>query len=197
MRMNRRGFLHEAGLAALSGSLAQAQAQHVHQHAAAVKAKGVYTARALKPAEYETVRVLSDLIIPAEDGQPGGVMAGAPEFIDLLCASAPPLRDAWQGGVAWLDAYCRRERGAVFVKLSAANRKEVLDRIAYKRNASAELNPGIRFFALARQMVVDAWVTSPEGTKLLGYKGNVGMPMFEVPVDALDYALARSPFQAE
>ncbi len=197
MRLDRRGFLQEAGLAALSGPLAQAEAQHVHQHAAEVKAKGAYIPRALKRAEYETVRVLADMIIPPEGAQPGGVIAGAPEFIDLLCESAPQLREAWQGGLAWLDAYCRREHGGVFVKLSEADRIVVLDRIAYKRNASAELNPGIRFFALARQMVVDAWVTSPEGTKLLGYKGNVGMQKFEAPLEALNYALARSPFQAE
>lgn len=197
MDVDRRGFLREAGLAALAGSLVEAQAQHVHQHAAEAKAKGVYAPRTLTAAEYATVRILADMIIPPEDGQAGGAAAGAAEFVDVLCTAASPLAEAWQGGLAWLDAYSRRERGGVFAKLGEDDRRGVLDRIAYRRNGSGELNPGIRFFALARQMVVDAWVTSAEGTRVLGYKGNVGMKEFSVPVEALNYALTRSPFKAE
>lgn len=195
---NRRQFLRDAAYASLAGALPTAAAQHVHEHAAQSKAAspaGVYKPRLLTAAEFKTVTLLADIIIPPEDGQPGGSAAGAPAYIDLLCSAAVPLAESWRGGLAWLDAESRRTHGAAFSALPASSRTALLDRIAYRRNASPELNPGIRFFALARQMVVDAWVTSPEGTRLLGYKGNVGMQKFDVPVEALNYALARSPFK--
>jgi hypothetical protein len=195
---DRREFLRNTALAALVGAAPQAASQHVHEHAAQAKAKAdgaPYKPKALTAAEYRTVGILAEMIIPAEDGQPGGVAAGAPEYIDLLCSGAEEMAQSWQQGLAWLEAHSRREHGAGFALLSDAQRRTVIDRIAFRKNASPEANPGIRFFTLARQMVVDAWVTSPEGTKILGYQGNAGMQKFQVPVESLNYALARSPFK--
>jgi hypothetical protein len=42
-------------------------------------------------------------------------------------------------------------------------------------------------------MVVDAYYTSPIGIKDLGYIGNTALSKFEVPQQAIDYALKRSP----
>jgi hypothetical protein len=195
---DRREFLRNTAMTALLGAAPQAASQHVHEQAAQAKAKapgGVYKPKALAAGEYRTVVILADLIVPPENGEPGGAAAGAPEYIDLLCSGADEMAQSWQRGLAWLDAQSRREHGAAFSALNETQRRAVLDRIAYRKNASPELNPGIGFFALARQMVVDAWVTSPEGTKILGYKGNVGMQKFEVPIESLNYALARSPFK--
>jgi hypothetical protein len=69
----------------------------------------------------------------------------------------------------------------------------MLDLIAYRKNASPELNPGIEFFSWARRMVVDGYYTSPIGIEDLGYMGNKAMSEFSVPKEALDYALKRSP----
>ena len=69
----------------------------------------------------------------------------------------------------------------------------MLDLIAYRKNESAELGPGIKFFEWARKMVVDAYYTSPIGIKDLGYMGNTALSKFEVPQEAIDYALKRSP----
>ena len=41
-------------------------------------------------------------------------------------------------------------------------------------------------------MTVDAFYTSAAGVEALGYKGNVGMSKFEVPQEAIDYAVKRS-----
>ena len=69
----------------------------------------------------------------------------------------------------------------------------MLDLIAYRKNESAPVGPGIRFFDWARRMVVDAFYTSPAGVKDVGYLGNTAVAKFEVPQEALDYALKRSP----
>ena len=42
-------------------------------------------------------------------------------------------------------------------------------------------------------MVVDAFYTSKAGVKDIGYLGNKGMAKFEIPKEAIDYALKRSP----
>jgi hypothetical protein len=42
--------------------------------------------------------------------------------------------------------------------------------------------------------VTDAYYTSPVGTKELGYMGNTAVSEFQVPEEALRYALKRSPF---
>ncbi len=57
-----------------------------------------------------------------------------------------------------------------------------------------ELAPGIHFFAWMRNMVVDAYYTSPVGVKDVGYMGNQALSEFSVPPEALAYALKRSPF---
>jgi len=55
------------------------------------------------------------------------------------------------------------------------------------------LQAGIRFFAWARKMVVDAYYTSAVGIEEIGYEGNKGMSEFSVPQEAIDYAIRRSP----
>ena len=69
----------------------------------------------------------------------------------------------------------------------------MLDLIAYRKNASPELNPGIQFFTWCRRMVADAYYTSPIGIKDLGYMGNTAVAEFKVPQEAVDYVLKRSP----
>jgi len=57
-----------------------------------------------------------------------------------------------------------------------------------------ELAAGVQFFDWVRKMTVDAFYTSPMGIKDLGYLGNKALSKYEVPKEALEYALKRSPF---
>lgn len=57
------------------------------------------------------------------------------------------------------------------------------------------LLPGVRFFNWVRRLVVDAYFTTPEGIADVGYQGNKFVRRFEVPDEALRYALERSPFR--
>ena len=93
-----------------------------------------------------------------------------------------------------LGFLARRNLIVMFLSAQPAQRTELLDLIAYRKNASPELNPGIQFFAWARRLVADAYYTSPIGMKDLGYMGNSAMSHFSVPQEAIDYAVKRSPF---
>jgi hypothetical protein len=142
--------------------------------------------------EFKTIERLADLIIPADDVSKGALEAGAPEFIDLLASHNSELAAIYTGGLAWLDRQSGRRYGSRFIECDAKQQSAVLDLIAYRKNESPELDPGIRFFDWMRKMTVDAFYTSKVGVADIGYKGNVGMTTFQVPVDALNHALRKS-----
>jgi hypothetical protein len=195
MDVSRRDLIRSAAVAATLGQLNGEAMQHVHQHVAEARKEsgGAYKPRCLNGHEYQTVAKLADLIIPPEGTSVGGAGAGAPEFIDVLCSGSDRMARIWQGGLAWLDAASRQRGHASFLAAPPAQQTALLDLIAYRRNETAELGPGIEFFDWARRMVVDAYFTSPQGYQALGYQGNGGMQTFDVPKEALEYALKRMP----
>ena len=199
MEVSRRDLLVRIGasmsLATMGEGLLPAQdAQHVHHAVAQAKAaqKGVYQPKALAAHEYATLERLTDLILPADERSPGAVAAGAAAFIDFLCSASAELREIYSGGIGWLDAAMQRRHGVDFLGAPAAGQTAMLDLMAYRRNASPELNPGIEFFAWARNMTVDAYYTTPIGVKEIGFLGNGAMAEFSVPKEAVEYALKRS-----
>jgi gluconate 2-dehydrogenase gamma chain len=192
--LSRRDLLQSIALSVTLGGLSPAAAQHVHSVAADEKAStGVYKAKALNPHEYQTLEKLADLIIPPDEKSPGAVASGACEFIDLLASQNPRLLGIYTGGIAWVDQAMKRRYSADFVRAKPNQQTALLDLIAYRKNESQELGPGIEFFEWARRMVVDAYYTSPIGIKAIGYMGNTAVARFEVPQEAIDYAVKRSP----
>jgi len=192
--LSRRDLLQSIALSVTLGGLSPAAAQHVHSLAAEEKTStGVYKAKALNPHEYQTLEKLADLIVPSDDKSPGAVASGACEFIDLLASQNPRLLEIYTGGIAWLDQSMRRRYSTDFVSAKPSQHTAMLDLIAYRKNESPELGPGILFFDWARRMVVDAYYTSPAGIKAIGYLGNTSVSKFEVPQEAIDYAVKRSP----
>jgi gluconate 2-dehydrogenase gamma chain len=201
---SRRALLRRIGsamtLAAAGGggawTLAAEDAQHVHEAVASDRAaeKGTYVPKALTAHEYATLEHLSGLILPADEHSPGAIEAGAAAFIDFLCAASDEMLAIYTGGIAWLDDTMRRRAdGQDFLDAPPAQQTALLDLIAWRKNRSPELNPGIRFFTWARRMVADAYYTSPIGFKELGYMGNQALASFSVPQEAVDYVMKRSP----
>jgi gluconate 2-dehydrogenase gamma chain len=192
--LTRRDLLQKIALSIAAGPLSLEAAQHVHGLAAQEKAAhGVYKPKGLNAHEYKTLAVLADYIVPAEGGSGSATDAGAPEWIDLMASENPELLAIYTGGIAWLDHAMQLRNAPNFVDATAAQQTAMLDLIAYRKNESPELGPGIKFFDWARKMVVDAYYTSPIGIKDIGYMGNTALAKFEVPQQAIDYALKRSP----
>ncbi len=195
-KITRRDWLAVAGASCLTGTLNLEAAQKVHNAvSAARKSAGPYRPKFFQEREYKSLRILADTIVPADAESKGALDAGAPEFIDLLCSQNEELGSIYTGGLGWLDEAMRRRYSANFLEASPEQRLELLNLIAYRRNNSPELGPGIRFFVWVRKMVVDAYYTHPVGIAHVGYIGNTGMTAFHVPAEAIDYALKRSPFR--
>lgn len=188
----RRDLLKTIAAATLAGSIPGDAAQHVHHEVAETKkASGVYKPKAFTDAEFKTIQVLAELITP------GASQGNAAEFIDLLSSNSDRMKAAWTGGLAWIDRRTERDHKAPFAAAKPEQQTAVLDVIAFRKNADKDGNaPGVRFFDLARRMVVDAYYTSAAGIKEIGYVGNKGMSTFQVPKEAIEHAVNRSPFKA-
>ncbi len=180
--------------AAGSGVLSPALAQHVHAEIAAVKSLDGgpnYLPKKFTPHNFLTLKKLGDIIVP------GASEAGAAEFIDFLSSHNDELAAIFNGGFGWLDNYMQKTYGADFLNAAPAQQTELLDKLAYEKNRTPETAPGEHFWTWARNMVVDAYYTSPAGVKDVGYMGNGAMRVFSVPQEAVDYAIKRSPFAKE
>lgn len=195
-QLSRRHLLRNFGISA-AGLVTLEAAQHVHNEVAQEKSaapKGEYAPKCFTALEFKTVQRLSDLIIPADDHSPGALEAGAAEWIDYMASNSPELAGIYHGGLGWLDHESRRRYGADFVAAKPEQQIAILDGVAFRKNETAENAPGIRFFTWVRNMVTDAYYTSPVGTKELGYMGNTAVSEFHAPEEALQYTLKRSPF---
>lgn len=180
-----------------AGVLPPVLAQHVHSAVMEIKSLdggANYQPKFLNKHEFATMRRLSDMIIPADQHSKGAIDAGAAEYIDFLCSRSPDFAEIFTGGLGWLDTEMQKRYQKAFVDASPEQQAAMLDVIAYRKNQSPELGPGIYFFRWARNVVVDAYYTSPVGIADLGYMGNTAVAQFSVPQEALDYALKRSPF---
>jgi gluconate 2-dehydrogenase gamma chain len=157
-----------------TGVLPPALAQHVHEAIAETKSldtNGNYQPKYLTGHEYKTLRVLSDIIVPADEHSKGALDGGAPEFIDFLCSRNSDLAEIFTGGLAWIDDEMRRRFQTPFVDAKPEQRMTLLDVIAYRKNETPATAPGSRFFM-----------------------GNEVLSHFSVPQEAVDYAIRRSPF---
>ena len=181
MSMNRREALRTLTSGVLAGSvlrsIPEAAAQQVHEMVQSEKSaspSGNYAPKFFPAAQYKTLQMLAQLIIPA-DGRSGGAMeGGAPEFIDLLCSENEDYALRAAGGLRWLDAACDDRYSAAFADASPAQQDEILQLIAFRKNAESDsqLLPGVQFFAFIRRLTVDAFFSSKVGIADLGYIGN-------------------------
>lgn len=123
--------------------------------------------------EYATVRVLADLVLPADDRSGSASEAGVPEYIDFVMTDQPELQVPMRGGLAWLDAHARRRFGNLFLDLDTAQQHSLLDEIAYPEVATPEVSQGAAFFSQLRDLVAAGFFSSKMGVEDLRYMGNV------------------------
>ena len=152
--------------------------QHVHTTAPAPAADGSYTPRAFSAAEFETIGLVAERIIPATD-TPGAIGAGVPRYIDHVVSANPEHKKRFAAGLAWLEKESKRRFGKKFARLSEAQQVELLTPLSNAVDAARQPGPGEKFFALMKNLTADGYYTSQIGlVKELGYAGNTAMDKF-------------------
>jgi hypothetical protein len=231
-QVSRREAIRDAAIALTAfgtgafPALSRAAAAHVHGAVAQERAgagDAAYQPKAFLPHEWRLLRLLAEMIVPADGTSGSALDAGAPEFIDLLASNNPRLQRIFTSGMLWLDHEMRRRNGVTFVEAGEPERAAMLDDLAaehsgddpdpgypsytdseqyarfsvYPNTPPGEVAAGVAFFGWVRRLVVDAFYTSPVGWTDVGYQGNEVVRTFQVPRAALDHALARSPFREQ
>jgi len=185
--VSRRSVLKSLSTGVVAGSVLRVipleAAEYAHHVIEAEKAEdkaGAYVPKFFDAHQYEMLRALCEMILPADPDAGGAIEAGAPEFIDLLTSENDHYQAIVGGGLKWLDAACTSRYGNPFVGCEQAQQKEILDLIAYRKNAERDesLKEAVEFFAFLRNFTADGYFTSKIGIRYLGYKGNTFLPEF-------------------
>tara|TARA_R100001369_G_scaffold92698_2_gene139196 strand:+ start:1183 stop:1902 length:720 start_codon:yes stop_codon:yes gene_type:complete len=137
--------------------------------------------------ELETIAVLGDLILPANEEFGSASDAGVPDFIEFMAKDIPEMQTTIRGGLMWLDHSSNTEFGAEFKSAPEEQQKQLLDAIAYPdiKVPEAERPLEIQFFSLMRNLTITGYYTSKIGIQDLGYKGNTPTVWDGVPEDVL------------
>ena len=136
--------------------------------------------------EWETVRLLVDLILPKDERSGSATDAGVPEFMDFMLGDDADLETPVRGGLAWLDHECDDRYGKTFVAASERERSAVLNDIAWPSRASPAHAAGVSFFNSFRDLTATGFFTSKLGVQDLRYIGNTFVPEWKgCPPEAL------------
>ena len=178
--ISRRAALRIVSSAPLAAALVwtPAEAQEAHEHAAAAREQAAKKAAPFKPKfftahEYATVGVLVDLIIPRDERSGSATEAGVPAFMDFMMIDQPRRQVAMRGGLALLDRLSTDRVGKSFLSASDAQRRQVLDEIAYTTNPDPGLRHAVVFFSSFRDLTASGFWTTKMGIADLQYQGNV------------------------
>ena len=175
MEVTRRSLIQILGAAAPAAAAAQT---HTHPATATPVKAAAYQRKVFDDHQWKTVRVLCDLVLPADERSPSATAAGVPEFIDDWLDfrrqedGTDALAAQIQGGLSWLDQESRRLFEKDFVEATDAQQKQLLDRIAWPAKAKPEDHRWVNFFTHFRDLTVSGFFSSKVGVADLPYLGN-------------------------
>ncbi len=180
---SRRDLFQILGSVPALAAAATAAETHTAHHAppAAPGNKGPYQRQVFDDHQWRTVRVLCDIIIPADERSGSASQAGVPEFLDdwIAFRTAQDLNQNLEaqifGGLMWLDRESNRLFEKDFADAAPDQQKQILDRIAYPKKAAKEDRPWALFFSEFRSLTVSGFFSSKMGVADLPYLGNTAV----------------------
>jgi hypothetical protein len=139
------------------------------------------------PDEWRVVRILVDLIIPADERSGSATDAGVPEYMDFIALDRPNMQPSFRNGLKWLDDESKRRFGEGFADLDGTQRTAILDDIAWPARAPAGMEEGVRAFNFFRDQTASGFWSSRMGVEDLRYMGNTYVAQWNgCPPEALD-----------
>lgn len=170
--MTRRELMAAAAAMATATAIRPAPASAQEAARRVASADGQYDLKVYTPHEFATVTLVADMLIPRDERSGSASDAGVPQWMDAILDLEPGMRTAHRGGLAWLDHECRERFGKRFIECTDAERRTMLDLIAYPKTADPGLSHGVSWFTSVRDFVASGFWTSQIGIKDLGYQGN-------------------------
>ncbi len=172
--LNRREALQVlGGIPLVAAGLSPESVRRAALAARDVRASGAdFTPKFFTPHELATASLLADLIIPRDERSGSATDAGVPEFMDFILDENVDMRTGFRGGLAWLDQESRQRFGQDFIDASDANRRTILDDIAWPKKAKPEFSHGVAFFNKFRDLTASGFFSSKLGVEDLRYIGN-------------------------
>ena len=141
-----------------------------------------YVPKFFKRNEWQTLRMLVDYIIPRDAKTGSATDAKVPEFMDFLLAdreASTANQVAIRGGLAWLDRESRDRFGTRFVSATDAQRRQILDDIAWPAKARPEMSQGVAFFTRMRDFTASGFYSSAMGWKDLDFIAPASHPNWD------------------
>ncbi|MEP6549700.1 MAG: gluconate 2-dehydrogenase subunit 3 family protein [Gemmatimonadales bacterium] len=135
-----------------------------------------YAPKFFTPAEFRTVRILGDMIIPRDDRSGNASDAGVPEFMDFTMNDRPNSRKWMRDGLAWIDAQSNSRHAKPFADATQSQREAILNDVAWPARAPATMADGVSFFNRFRDLTASGFWSSEMGVKDLKYQGNLFVP---------------------
>ena len=152
----------------------QEKARNFVNNALRAAAEGTpYAPKFFTAAEYRTVRILADMIIPRDERSGSASDAGVPEFMDFTMTDRPRSQECMRSGLAWIDAQSKSRFAKAFADASQSQREAILNDIAWPGKAPASMADGVSFFNRFRDLTATGFWSSEIGVKDLRYMGNV------------------------
>jgi hypothetical protein len=175
--MKRREAIELLAIAPFIGSLPlpRAAAARGARFVRELLAEGsqTYTPQFFSAHEWQTVRVLVDLVLPKDARSGSATDAGVPEFMDFILVAYPENQLWMRGGLAWLETECHKRFATDFLRAARAQRSQALDAIAWPDRAPAGVHQGVEFFNRFRDLTASGFWSSQMGVADLQYMGNV------------------------
>ena len=131
-----------------------------------------YEPKNFSPDEWRLVRMLCDYVIPKDERSGSATDAGVPEFMDFIMGEYRSTQPWMREGLGWMNAESRRRFNVGFISATDAQRREILDAIAYPKRAAESVRPGVEFFNRFRNLTSSGFWSSRVGIADLGYVGN-------------------------
>lgn len=152
----------------------------------AAAAGNPYAPKFFTAAEYRTVGILADMIIPKDERSGSATDAGVPEFMDFTMTDRPRSQTWMRNGLTWIDAQSNTRFGKAFADVTPTQREAILNDIAWPAKAPAGMDDGVSFFNRFRDLTSSGFWSSEMGVKDLRYIGNVFAPNWNgCPPEAL------------
>src|SRR5450631_2408780 len=138
--VSRRDLFQIVGaVPALAAATAGAGLAQTHE-----KRPAAYQRKVFDDRDWRTVRVLCDLIVPADEHSGSATQAGVPEFIDDWLDfrkqedGHDDLAAEILGGLTWLDRESTRLFEKSFEAATVDQQKQILDRIEWPQRTAEE-----------------------------------------------------------